>query len=393
MNTRHCNVRVVPLCLTLLVWLLAAPGCASDTAATIDAGDETLPQDLAAQEVAEDWAELEEVAPADETPPEFRDVRVEILSSPPVTVDLNSMDVERVLPMPVPAAVTVLLKDDTAAADQLKVDLLLDDVVLDAADVVPSFSNGLWTLKVPTLGPGQRLQVQAGDAAGNSSIWSFSLQIPTLEEAMAHQWQTPFYTAQGQLLTTWTATWNPDFTWEESRSDPDVTVSGWWQTDQGLLSVAETRSTPGDSNGDTIEFKRQGAFYVDETYFAHLPLQRIEPGSGMEGVWSTSWLTWEGTLAAEQPTQDVTWTIHLNADGSCLGKRTGLFPGDDDQTTTLEGTWQEVPNENYIDNYGNYLVVTFVQQDGVALATPVTQVDLAVIRNGLLLLSPKIRSY
>ena len=71
----------------------------------------------------------------------------------------------------------------------------------------------------------------------------------------------------------------------------------------------------------------------------------------------------------------------------------GVIDGVADQTQVLTGTWVLVPNENYIENYGDYLVFDIDAQDGAALDEPIHWVDLMVIRHELLLLAPKVRAF
>ncbi len=52
-----------------------------------------------------------------------------------------------------------------------------------------------------------------------------------------------------------------------------------------------------------------------------------------------------------------------------------------------------MPNENYIENYADYLVLTVDTMNGEATYEPSTWVDLMVIRHELLLLAPKVRSF
>ncbi len=386
MKDRHASPILTLLRLIVpLAFSLAGTGCGSDSEGDVMVED-SLGQDLHRMDSSQDKDFAD-----DTTPPEFRDVRVEIGSAPPIELDLNTNSVTRILPMPFPATFTILVKDDQTAAEQIHVSVTLEGSQEPVSGQQATFNNGLWTLSIPELGPGQLLRIHAQDAAGNASAWTNTLEIPSLATALTASWQTPFYNAQGQLQTTWNATWEADFTWEEIRSDPPLTMQGTWQLSESLLAVVETRSSGGDQDPETQEHKLEGDFYVDETYFSHLPMHRSGQGSGLEGTWTQTWKAWSATASGLQVAEDVHLTWVLNPNGQFQSTRTGLYPGDDDATQMMQGTWVEVPNENYIDNYGNYLVITVDEIDGAALDAALEQVDLAVIRNGLLLLSPKIR--
>ena len=91
--------------------------------------------------------------------------------------------------------------------------------------------------------------------------------------------------------------------------------------------------------------------------------------------------------------EDDSHTITFEEGGALTVTLEGVIDGVADQTQVLTGTWVLVPNENYIENYGDYLVFDIDAQDGAALDEPIHWVDLMVIRHELLLLAPKVRAF
>jgi len=332
-------------------------------------------------------------APSDTTPPEFRDVRVEIHASPSIIVDLNNQDVERVLPMAFPAAFTVFTTDDESVADAIVVTVLQGDEDVPADGQEAAFANGIWTVAVPGMGPGQTWRVRVEDEAGNADVWTYALIIPTLDEAVVGDWDTRWYTEEGVHSHSWEAAWSTDGTWEESRAEPTEQVEGTWAIDGDLLTVSETTSQPGDPDPDTVEVMSEGGFYVDETYLSTVPMHRTGEGDGLEGTWSRDVLRWPLPVGEEFVAGDVTETLALNGDGTCEYRVEGSQDPVSDYLDVVTGTWVLVPNENYIENYGDYLVIVHETRNGEPLDPPAVVVDLMVIRHDLLLLSPKVRAF
>ncbi|MFH1530857.1 MAG: hypothetical protein ABIK09_09020 [Pseudomonadota bacterium] len=330
---------------------------------------------------------------SDTTPPEFRDVRVEIHAEPSIPLDLNNQDVERVLPMAFPATFTVFTTDDVSTADAITVTILLGDGDTLVEGQVAAFSNGLWTVEVPEIAPGQTLRVRVEDEAGNPDLWIHALTIPTLEEAVVGDWDTRFYDAEGSHTHSWEATWDADGTWEESRVEPALQLAGTWSIDGDRITTEITTAEPGDADPTTVDRRDESGFYVDETYFATWPLVRVDEGTGLEGTWTRAVKVWsngdEGLVLNEDETHEITFA----AGGVLTITREGIIDGAPDQVLVLGGTWVRVPNENYIENYGDYLVITLETLDGAPLDEPDAWVDLMVIRHDQLLLSPKVRAF
>ena len=335
----------------------------------------------------------EDIVPGETTPPEFRDVRVEIQAAPSIPLDLNNKDVERVLPMAFPAVFTVFATDDTTAADALIVTILEGDGTTPVEGQAAAFANGLWDVEVPAVGPGQTFRVRVEDEAGNGVVWDYALAIPTLAEAVTGDWDTRFYDELGAHSHSWEATWNEDGTWEESRVEPAVQVEGTWALDGDPLTVAETKSEPGDGDPATVDHKRETGFYVDEIYFAAAPYLRSGDGTGLEGTWSRARKRWQDDGDGLTLVEDVTDTLELLADGTLEITVEGPQDDQPDDLLVMKGSWVLVPNENYIENYGDYLVMEVDTLDGVVQDNPVSWVALMVIRHDLLLLSPKVRAF
>ena len=335
----------------------------------------------------------EDIVPGETTPPEFRDLRVEIQASPSIPLDLNNKDVERILPLAFPAVFTVFTTDDTSEADALIVTILEGDGTTPVDGQAAAFANGLWTVEVPVVAPGQTFRVRVEDEAGNGLVWDYSLTILTLEDAVVGDWDTRFYDELGAHSHSWEATWNEDGTWEESRVEPAVQVEGTWALDGDLLTVAETKSEPGDEDPTTVDLKRETGFYVDEIYFAAAPYLRSGDGTGLEGTWSRARKMWLDDGDGLTLVEDVTDTLDLMGDGTLEITVEGPKADQPDDLKIMLGSWVLVPNENYIENYGDYLVFNVETIDGEPQDPPMSWVDLMVIRHDMLLLSPKVRAF
>ncbi len=329
----------------------------------------------------------------DTTPPEFRDVRVEIHAEPSIPLDLNNKDVERVLPMAFPATFTVFTTDETSPPEAIAVTILLGDgdTLVDGQEA--SFNNGLWTVEIPEIAPGQTYRVRVEDEAGNPDLWIHALIIPTLEEAMVGDWDTRWYEEDGTHSHSWEATWSAGGAWEESRIDPAMQVEGTWAIDGDLLTIAETKSEPGDADPTTVDRQDETEFYIDETYLAAGPLHRVDEGTGLEGTWTRAVKVWEDSGEGLNLVEDVSHTFALKDGGGLVITIEGAFDGEADKVQINQGTWVLVPNENYIENYGDYLVLSIDTVDGAPLAEANTWVDLMVIRHDMLLLSPRVRAF
>lgn len=365
--------------LMMVLGLLLVIGCDNDGG---DGGEDTVPgEDVSADAVT------------DKSPPEFRIVLVEIQASPSVPVDLNNKDVERVLPMAFPAVFTVFATDDTSAADALVVTVLEGDGMTPVEGQAAAFANGLWDVEVPAVGPGQTYRVRVEDEAGNGLVWDYALTIPTLADAVVGDWDTRFYDELGAHSHSWEATWNEDGTWEESRVEPAKQVEGTWAIHGDLLTVYETKSEPGDADPATVERRDESGFYVDEIYFAAAPLLRADDGTGLEGVWTRARKGWLHDGESLTLVADVTDTLELVDDGTFEIRVKGTDNWDPSYLMVSQGSWVLVPNENYIENYGDYLVFNVETIDDVPEDPPMSWVDLMVIRHDMLLLSPKVRAF
>lgn len=376
--------------LTLTLILALTIGCDSGGGDGGNGGEDTI--------VGEDVSVGEDTmvpdGSSDTTPPEFRDVRVEIHASPSIPLDLNNQDVERVLPMAFAATFTVFTTDDESDADAIDVIILVGDDATPVDAQEPTFSNGLWTVEVPEVAPGQTYRVQVADEAGNVDTWTYSLTIPTLEEALVGDWDTRWYDTEGAHLHSDHATWSADGAWVETQADPADELGGTWALDGDRITVETTTQESGDTDPETIERRDESGFYVDETYFATWPLERVGEGSGIEGTWTRTGIkVWQESGEGLHLDEDATHTFVLEEGGAMTLTLEGLLDGVEDQTEVITGTWVLVPNENYIENYGDYLVLTVDAVDGVPMDEPSTWVDLMVIRHELLLLSPKVRAF
>jgi len=366
--------------ISLVFGVMLAAGCGGGSGSGGGGGDATSPEDA-----------VEADAPPEGTPPEFRDVRVEIHASPSISLDLNNQDVERVLPMAFPAVFTVFTTDDESAAESIVVTVLEGNGDVPAEGQEAAFANGIWTVAVPAVGPGQTWRVRVEDGAGNSDVWVHALIIPPLDEAVVGDWDTRWYTEEGVHSHTWEAVWSADGTWEESRQGTELT--GTWALDGDLLTV-DTLTKEGTPNPPPVPQRVVSAFYVDETYFAASPMERVGEGSGVTGEWTHETDPWrdedgEGFVLVHSGR----YTYSYEEGGAFTMTFEGTADGVPDQVRTTTGNWVLVPNENYIENYGDYLVTSLEETDGEPLPQPIKVVSLMVIRHELLLLSPKVRAF
>jgi hypothetical protein len=282
------------------------------------------------------------------SPPVLRSAIVSVSGDFATDVDITATPVTHVLPSPQPATVRVIATSTSAQAADLRVALYGAD---GSATPFTTFKNGAWSLDA-TLTPGIALTVQVDAQGAATSAVSGTLTVPTRAAALAGKWETRFFATDKTIAARNVATWQ-DGAWSEDRPG-GVHASGTYSVAGELLSVSESGVT------------RSGAFYVDEVYASVAPWSR-DAGSGLSGVWHR-----EGeslTLSAGAVTDGgVAW------DGSFLRGVSGA--------TGETGYYRVVPNDNYANNYGDFLH----QKSSAA-----ERFELFVIRDGHLLVTPMLR--
>lgn len=328
----------------------------------------------------------------DSEAPTISDLRVAIDGDFGVSGELNTGDVDHVMPGPDTAEMTVIARDDTTAVDALTVEV----VDADGAARTPvdsSLSNGLWRVRV-AIAPGDELRARVTDEAGNQTTSEHALLIPTLAEAMVGKWEIWFF----DDTKTRTHKWLFDSTadgWSETRQDSGLELTGTWQIDGQTAMVSETTRSqdPIDTDTATVERRRDGRFHVDAQYMAFDPYYRMDSGTGLPGTWTRSWSIYEpdtsGALVlAEEVSETLTTTdTDWSESRTVTDHRGGTAT---DSTTTRAGTYRIEINGNYSQDVGNFLVRTIQTVDG----SPVTASEdweLYLIRLDALLISPMLR--
>jgi hypothetical protein len=329
---------------------------------------------------------------SDSAPPEFRDVRVELVGEYAMLVDLNSGPAAPIIPEPVPASFTVFVTDDRSAAESLAVTLLDQDSEEPVAGQVATFSNGLWHIET-MVEPGSRLVVRAADEAGNVSVWKHALAVPTLTEAVQGRWITRFFDVQRACKDGWESEWQADGTWEESRESNTVVVGGGWSIDEDVLTVTETWRADRDANAATVEWQRVCRFYVDDVYLHECPYLRMGEGDDIVGTWERSFQESALVKGMLSTVRDVTETWTFEEDGTWKLEQTGLADagsGLEPTDAVTNGTYEVVLNDNYVDDFGDFLLLNAAPARDPQ-AEPETTVVLFRVRADRFLSDMKVR--
>jgi len=349
------------------------------------AGQESpRPQEVRSEESADEPRSRS----GDNTAPEFKDVRVEIGAEFPVLLDLNTASVEKLLPGPTSVAFIIIVTDDGTPSRDLLVEVLHGRGGR-AESQTSGFNNGLWRISL-TATPGTDLRLQATDEWGNVASWPHALVIPSLAEVIAGTWETRRFDSTCAPLSAWTATWKDDGSWSAAQPDTSHEQGGRFLVDGEKLEVTGTWSESGDRNPDTAEWRRRGAFYADETFFHEAPLSPLAQTAELMGSWETSFKTWTGEDGDLVLETEATTVLTFGDDDSwsqvTSGTRWNLGLPEPLKIET-SGTYEVVLNENYVDNFGDCLVLSEVVPGGYK-----ESVHLVVMRNDRLLLTPKVRN-
>ncbi len=334
-------------------------------------------------------SEVEEVQPFDEQAPDIRDVRVELSGSVKGLFDLNAGDATAIVPpgvAPPLATVTVFAVDDVTPGDQLTVSVR-DGEGKTLATQDQQFSNGLWKVSLE-VHPGLVVGVEVKDAEGNGTTWMHRLIVPTGAEAILGKWDRPFYDQNFDLVKHGTTTFfEGQWSQEGVESAP---VTGEYEVDGEELTLRLDDVAAANPEAPS---QRVCAFFVDKTYFHHCPFVAAGEAVEIQGVWTRSYREYRGSGNSTQLLRDVTETLEFQEDGAWtltvsgdVWDGTAMSPS----VESSQGSYQVRLNENYIDNFGDFLVLEgdpFPADLFGALNT----VSLFKLANGTLLIAPLIR--
>ncbi len=339
--------------------------------------------------------------PSDSISPEIQNVQVAIAGEFSSSFSLNESDVVRVLPVAAEAEFTVQASDNVTDREQLVVDVV--DIEGGSAPNVVSrnYRNGLWRVTVE-LTSGSRVGVQVTDEAGNSGEHSYVLVLPELLEALVGDWEERLFQKNGSSHSTYQRnqrTFASDLSWSGSILNEAFVQAGIYAGDDSDLEISETThqngDTPDDTDSSTTEWKREAVYHVDGVYFSDRPYTRTAGTVGnVVGTWERSYAYYLPDGADLELAEDVTETLTLAGDDSFNFNHSGTrytSGGEEAISETKSGSWFVDPNEDYSDNYGDFLVFTTDTVDGEALASTIEDCELHVIRNGRLLVRPSIR--
>jgi hypothetical protein len=187
------------------------------------------------------------VGPVDDTAPVLRDVQVDIEGPLSAGFDIDEQDASLVLAADTTALFTVFARDDSSAAEELTVEVVVDD-----GDPLPAESSelrsGLWRVRV-RVQRGLSLRVRVSDAAGNAVLSEGRLVLPSAPMALTGSWQARFHSSAQSISHRWNAVWTED-TWEVTEEDSGVTRSGSYSVLGSIMTLSQTRSSGGETEDD-----------------------------------------------------------------------------------------------------------------------------------------------
>lgn len=319
----------------------------------------------------------------DATPPELRNVRVELSGDLGVSFDLNRLDATHALPVATTAEFTVFARDDETPTEELVAEVVdAEGVPVDGQTAV--FEGGLWRITV-AVARGQTLSVRVRDAAGNE-IASQALVLPAAAEALQGAWETPFFDVDQSPTERWALSFDPNG-WTETRQAGSFTHAGRFAVAGDTLTFSETSSSGGaadDADTTTVEWERVAAFYLDDGFFSDRPYQRTAGTTGIAGTWERSYqlsMVSGGTL---QVAEDVTETLTFNSDDTWSETRTGIGASPQSQS----GTFRTEAAESYTTSITAFVARTVTTVDGAPVTPGAESFASYDIRGSFLLVDP-----
>lgn len=317
---------------------------------------------------------VEESPPADRTPPEIQEVSAMLGEPNPGTLDLAAGDVTRIVTGPVPLTFRVLIDDDVTGAEELEVELFDPAAPQTPTHENAELDNGLWRVAT-TARPGISVGVRALDAAGNETAWPNVAIFPSRAEAIEREWTRLRYDGEATVVEQRPSRWM-DGTWCDGG---DMPAGGTWSVDDDVLTV-EVRhrmscdQQPPAAVWETVEQTRRGPFFVDDTYFASRPFERVGSGAGVAGRWVVQGAALvDGAASPEE--------LDLGDDGRFVK----VGPDGSEK----RGAWEPVENGGYEQNFGDLLIFTVEEVDDEPIE-PRAEVSFYLLRGDRLLLDPRV---
>jgi hypothetical protein len=319
--------------------------------------------------------------------PELVDVRVSINGGS--LVDLNGADVSRVFPEPASAEFTIRARDDVSEDENLIIEVFDaatgDPVTTDAA----MFINGLWRVTV-TVEADHTYKARATDEAANSTDSQFGLVAPSFAEAVVREWDAFYYDSES-VSERYNLTLVDDGTWTETALMGSRDRSGTWSVEGTQFTLVETTNTDGDTNPDTEDIAYVGEFFVSDDYLDLRPYRGNDgQDSEVEGSWTRTWTEQEPGGGGLQDARTVEETLELNMNGDYSWTQTTTPTGGSAVVTTESGTWRIELNGEYFANYGDFLVLTTDDIDGVPQDPAIETWALHRARGDRLLVTPYV---
>lgn len=339
-----------------------------------------------------------DASPADpDDPPRIRQVHASLEGEFVVEFDLTAEDASYVLPVSERATFAVVAMDDLTPTERLKVAVVNARSGDPAEGQEASLRNGLWRVSLQ-VEAGQFLGVEVSDESGNAARSPHQLVLTPLIEAIAAEWETPFYDAETREVThLWNARFDGDGTWYEEHSTTGERLSGTYESEADQLRLLATESSGGDApDGDpeTVEWARLGDFYVDEIYFSTEAWKPVGDTDALVGTWERSHRLYEGANDGLLLAVEVNERLVFDGAGAFALEQTEIDHRSGaviEQRRAEEGLYEVQRNPGYMGNYGDFLLRTTITVDDLDLQSPQTSVELHTFRAGQLLISPRIR--
>ena len=343
-------------------------------------------------EVEEDQGEQE--------PPQFRSLRVSISGEFNAEFDLANGDVRYVLPVDSDALFSVLTLDNESAVADLVVEVIDRSSSETVAGQSTEFRNNLWHCSL-MVSPGVSYAVRVKDLAGNEAVSDYSLILPSQAKALPGNRTKRFYQPNQSVNYEWDFSLSPDGTWSETLENEGLSHTGTYESTGEKLHFSERtltsdQSKPGDNDFNTIEWEKVADYYVDTSYFSMAPFvrhQADQKSDGIAGTWERSHQLYvpgeNGLVLAEE----VIETLAFSAGRFTLSKTGTSYDVKNGQpiNQVMEGDYSIELNEDYMSNYGNFLVRSIDTVDGNPLAEPEQLFELHIIRADHLLISPYLQ--
>lgn len=375
--------------LTTVGALSAVVACSDSDESTPDTGGQDVGQDASGDIGADTGADTvddtspdaivdvgSDVGPADDRAPTLRDIRYDFVGDLGGGGDLNALDKRAAIPTALELTFTVFAIDNSTATEDLTV-RVLDVAGEEETELTPTateLASGLWDLTY-LVEAGVVLQVEVADEAGNAVRSEGALTIPSVGEVLVGDWVGRTFESDQSVLTARDWTFADDGTWTAASPDAE----GAYEVDGFSVSL---RETVGD---DAADEWRHAVAYVDDLYVDFDPFTftgDAAPTTDLVGTWvsTATILDTDGTEIAQ-----VSDTVVFGDDGnwSRAWERTGDSPA----SRTAGGAFRIELNENYSENFGDFIVWETTEEDGEDVEMETTMIQWR-LRGETLLLAP-----